>query len=87
MTINIIAVVTVFLICQTLDVVTIILSYPSMGIQRVTLTYLTSLSTLLLMCNASVNFIIYTMFYRQFRVVIMRIVFPYTPDNTTPTCV
>ncbi len=69
--------VTVFLICQTPDVITIILSYPSLGIQRTTLTYLTSVGTLMLMCNASINFVVYTMFYKQFRVVIMRIVLPY----------
>ena len=39
--------------------------------------------------TVSINFVFYTMFYKQFRVVIMRIVLPYmgAVDNGNQTCV
>ena len=66
-TLNIIIMVGVFFICQTPDFVHIIISWRDIGLDHRTVWQAFYVSIWLLSLNASVNFLIYCMFYRGFR--------------------
>ena len=66
-TINIIAVVTVFLVCQTPDFVQVVIGYAPLGIAKSILYHTSSASLCFLALNSGVNFIIYCFFYKKFR--------------------
>ena len=66
-TLNIVAVVTVFLICQTPDFIQIFIGFPAFSINKKTMMTSLSVSLAFLAFNASINFIIYCLFYKKFR--------------------
>ena len=74
LTINIVAMVTVFIICQTPDFVLTLLSYRGLAADVLVLKVLRGLCYCLLALNSSVNFLIYCLFYRRFRVIVGRMV-------------
>lgn len=66
-TINIVAIVTIFIICQTPDFIHTLISYPAFGVEQKTQRYMSSAAHAFLALNSSVNFIVYCLFYRRFR--------------------
>ena len=66
-TVSIIAIVTVFILCQTPDFVHTLLSYQALGVDVVAVRYLRSVTYCFLALNSSVNFLLYSLFYLRFR--------------------
>ena len=66
-TLNIIAVVLVFLIFQTLDFVQIVVQQTPTGISGIVLNYTSTMALCLLALNCDANFFIYCLFYSKFR--------------------
>lgn len=66
-TINLVVLVTVFVICETPDFVASIVKLAIFGLRPLALDYLLAIKELLLVFNASINFFIYICFYRKFR--------------------
>ena len=66
-TVNIVAVVIIFVICQTHDFALVIMSYPSFDVDAYTISIMSAISTMCMAINASVNFVIYFLFYKRFR--------------------
>ncbi len=67
-TINVVAIVSVFLLCQSLDFVVVVLqTWPPEWLESALLSNLSSAAQTMLALNAGINFFIYTMFYTKFR--------------------
>ena len=74
LTVNIVAMVTVFIICQTPDFVLTLISYRGFTTNAHLLKVLRGLCYCLLALNSSVNFLIYCLFYRRFRAIVTRMI-------------
>ena len=72
-TINIIAIVTVFIICQTPDFGYTLISYSPLGVNKAFLRYMRSVCYCFLALNSSINFLLYCLFFKRFRRTIVRL--------------
>lgn len=66
-TLNLIVVISVFVICETPDFIASIITTNSFNMDKSILTYFLTIRESLLVFNASVNFVIYCLFYERFR--------------------
>ena len=66
-TINLIAVVTVFIICETPDFIATIITLEHIHVSKVTLQYFLCIKEFLLVFSRAINFVIYCLFYSKFR--------------------
>ena len=79
--INIIAIVTAFIICQTPTFISLIVTFPLIGLPTSHVTHLLSVSNLLVLINSAINFAIYCLFYEKFRIIATRVVLCYKPGQ------
>lgn len=75
-TLNIIAVVTIFILCQMPDFILVVITYPDLNIDKSSLAYYGSVCTVLLTLNSSVNFVVYCLFYPKFRRIMIHVLCP-----------
>lgn len=75
-TLNIVAVVTIFIVCQLPDFVLVVITYPDLNIDKANLAYYGSVCSVLLALNSSVNFAIYCLFYPKFRRIMIHVLCP-----------
>ena len=73
-TLNIIVLVSVFLLCQTPDVVLLVLISEDSKLDLHTMWTAYYVKIFLLSLNASTNFLIYCVFYREFRQIFVRMI-------------
>ena len=66
-TLNLVVVVTVFLVCQTPDFISSVITREHLNVDKTFLQYFLCVKESLLIINASVNFTIYCLFYKRFR--------------------
>ena len=66
-TVNIVAVVTIFVICQIPDFIHSLITGPDIGISKVSKAYLGAVAYVFLSFNSSINFGVYCLFYGRFR--------------------
>ena len=71
-TVNIVAIVTIFITCQAPDFIHTLISYPSFGAHGSIKEYMKSAAYAFLAFNSSINFIVYCLFYKRFRNTVLR---------------
>ena len=80
-TLNIIVMVGVFLVCQTPDFVHIVIAWKDIGLSLKVIWEAFYVSITFLTLNASVNFLIYCLFYRRFRKVFVEMIYGCQRNN------
>ena len=78
-TMNVVAIVTVFIICQAPDFVFTLISYPTLGVNRPVQEYMRSLAYAFQALNSSLNFLIYSLFYKRFRRTVLKMFCHWNP--------